>query len=343
MPSSPTDTARTQLPEIFRARAFFGTRELQLVDPRTGHGFALKFSQLASRNGFQRTAETLAIWFQRRSSSDISKLALRQSRSMDDLTMAEGPSSGILRLGESTLSPEKTQGSIIAAGKKIEWDLKLQPVTDASFNAFPNSLKRLGLFKTDSTTEGEDLCATGTILVDGVECKLDNARGILRSSHGPKLFHSWAWGHCNSFVDERGEPSDFLFEGVSGRARLLGALPGPRFASFYFRYKGQPYTFNTAWSSVRLLSKSSLTRWTFRADRGDLSFRGELRADHRDFAGLTTEDTDGSLAYSALSLISNAQIHVYRRGKLDTTLTSNGGAALEVVSRRKNRYVPLLL
>lgn len=325
-PNSPSLALQTGA----RNKPFFDSRELKLVDPNTGRGFALKFGHLASRNGFNRTTETLAVFFQRRSAHEISKLALKQSR---DLGLAS----------DAILSGSECRGSILAGGKSIEWDLRLEPRTEASFNAFPRSLRRLGLFRNRSVTIAEDLLASGSVTVDGNKVQLESARATLRTSRGPALLHSWAWGQCNAFVDEKGDGTDFIFEGTTGRARVLGFLPGPRFSTFFFRYKGQSYAFNSAWSSLRLRSRNSLTQWQFRADRGDLSFRGELKAEHRDFAGITREDTDGSLCYSAYSLISDARIHIYRQGKLETTLTSVGGAALEVVGRKKNRYVPLLL
>ena len=37
------------------------------------------------------------------------------------------------------------------------------------------------------------------------------------------------------------------------------------------------------------------------------------------------------------------EIHVYRRGKLESTVYSHGTAAFEVVTRDKNPYVPILV
>jgi hypothetical protein len=93
----------------------------------------------------------------------------------------------------------------------------------------------------------------------------------------------------------------------------------------------------------RIRSKNTLTDWSFQADRGDLSFRGQAKAEHKDFAGLTFEDVDGSLFYSAASMLSNLRVHVYRKGKLESAFYANRTAAFEIISRRKNPYVPLLI
>ena len=90
-------------------------------------------------------------------------------------------------------------------------------------------------------------------------------------------------------------------------------------------------------------SKYTLNEWTFRADRGPLSFHGHVKAEHKDFVGLTYEDTNGSLLYATQCLLSNVEIHVYRAGKLEATFIARGTAAFEVVSREKNPYVDFLI
>ncbi|MGZ3689317.1 MAG: hypothetical protein ACXVBW_13515, partial [Bdellovibrionota bacterium] len=90
-------------------------------------------------------------------------------------------------------------------------------------------------------------------------------------------------------------------------------------------------------------SKNTLTDWKFQADRGELSFRGYAKAEHKDFAGLTYEDTNGSLLYCGNSKLSDMRVLVYRRGKLEATFDAPGTAAFEVVSRHKNPYVPIII
>jgi hypothetical protein len=117
----------------------------------------------------------------------------------------------------------------------------------------------------------------------------------------------------------------------------------PHLSSFLFRYQGANYCFNQLRDTFHIKSKNTLNEWDFQADRDDLSFRGHANAEHKDFVGLTYEDTNGSLLYCANSKLSNLRILVYRRGKLESTFTAQGTAAFEIVSRDKNPYVPLLL
>jgi hypothetical protein len=160
---------------------------------------------------------------------------------------------------------------------------------------------------------------------------------------GAKSAHSWVWGQCNSFVNEQKQVVPFVFEGLSLRGRIAGYLKSPQLFSFHFLHQGKAYEFNRLWDTLRSRSKSNLTDWHFQADQKDISFRGHVTAQHRDFAGMTYEDTDGSLLYGAVSKLSDMTIWVYRKGKLETTLRSQGSAGFEITSRSKNPYVPLIL
>jgi hypothetical protein len=313
---------------------------LKLNDPTQNRALWLRLTLLVSANGFKRVAETWAIQFQRTSNKEVSKVALKQTFDLGTFSCDE---SGTLRAENFELSPTHTRGKIISKGHTIEWDLQIQQGHEATFNLVPETLSRSRIVRNTAFTVGEDLRFTGSSTVDGERTEWKDAAGMQAHLSGPKNGHSWVWGQCNLFVDAQGKPVPFLFEGLSAKARLGGGLSTPRLSTFYFHYEGQPYEFNTLWDAVRVKSRSSLTDWHFQADRGDLSFRGTAQAELKEFAGLTYEDTNGSLLYCANSKLSNLEIHVYRRGKLETTVYSHGTAAFEVVTREKNPYVPILV
>jgi hypothetical protein len=314
---------------------------LKLNDPTHNRALWLRLTLLVSANGFRRVAETWGIFFQRSSNSrEVTKVALKQTH---DLSTFKCSPDGTLQAENFELSPTHTRGQIASKGRTIAWDLKITPGHDARFNLVPETLHRSKIVRNTAFTVGEDLRFTGTSTVDNDTTEWKDAAGMQAHLSGPKNGHSWVWGHCNLFVDGQGKPVPFLFEGLSAKARLAGSLSTPRLSTFYFHYEGQPYEFNTLWDAVRVKSRSSLTDWHFQADRGDLSFRGEATAELKDFAGLTYEDTNGSLLYCANSKLSNMQIHVYRRGKLESTFYAHGTAAFEVVTREKNPYVPILV
>ena len=312
---------------------------LKLNDPSGKRALWLRFTLLITKNGFQRVAETWAIFFSREENRDVTKWAVKQSYPIS----AFQPDASSVRIGDCMMSAEATKGSVQSKGRNIHWDFKLQNLHDQAVNLVPEGLKRLRIVRNDVWALSEHLSAAGTVTVDGTEYKMSDAVGMQGHISGPKNGHSWVWGHSNSFVNEKGEPASFIFDGITAKARLSGNLTTPKMSSFYFFYQGKHFRFNSVWDALHLKSKATITEWNFQADRGDLSFRGTVKAEHKDFAGITFEDTDASLLYCANSKLSDMSIHVYRRGKLEATFLSQGTAAFEIVSRRKNPYVKMLI
>ena len=305
--------------------------------------FWLRFNVLLSKNGFRRVAEVWAVLFRREENREIQKIALKQAHDLKSFSSTFEDGKTVIHIGQSELGDDYTRGSIVTKGKSLKWDLRFVPGQKASFDLLPKSLIRSKFLKTQMNTVAEDLRFEGTIEIEGKVQTWKNAFGMQAHFAGSKNAYSWIWGHCNSFVNEQKQVVPFVFEGLSVKSRVAGKIRSPRLSSFYFLYQGKEYVFNKLWDTIRTRSRQTLTEWEFQAERGDFSFRGHAKAEHRDFAGMTFEDTDGSLLYSASSQLSNMTIWVYRRGKLETTLRSHGTAALELISRRKNPYVPLLM
>ncbi|MGK5084306.1 hypothetical protein WDW37_13500 [Bdellovibrionota bacterium FG-1] len=313
---------------------------LKLNDPAANRALWLRMTLLLSDNGFRRVAETWAIFFQRSATRELTKVAVKQTH---DISAFSTTPEGAIRIADCEFEGQRIHGRIQSKGQSISWDLAIRPQQDLSFNLVPESLRRLGLVKNGALTVGEDLLFSGTSEINGQKMEWRNAPGMQGHLSGPKVGHSWAWGHCNLFVDDRGQPAHLIFEGLSARARLIGPIPSPRLSTLFFFYDGKAYRFNSFWDSLRVKSHYTLTEWTFQADRGDLSFRGKAKAELKDFAGVNYEDTNGSFLFCANSKLSNLEIHVYRRGKLERTFYSAGMAAFEVVTRQKNPYVPVLI
>ncbi len=312
---------------------------LKLNDPAQPRGLWLEWDLMTSKNGFKKTADVWAVFFEREPQREVKKTALRQSLDIQAFSRGSGDS---IKMGSCALENNKSRGKIHSKGQKIEWDLSFQSIRAGTFNLVPESLSKLGLSRHLTLTPYEDLLFSGKVEVNGEVFEFKSARGMMGRSLTPKNWHSWVWGHCNLFKTEKGDPADFIFEGITMRSQF-GPLVLPSFSAFYFRYQGKDYVFNRLRQALYMKSKSTLNDWVFQADSEDLSFRGQMSAEHKDFAGLTLEDTNGSLLYRAYSTLSQLKILVYRRGKLEATLNADGNSAFEVVSRQKNPYIPLMI
>ncbi|MBC7690473.1 MAG: hypothetical protein H7222_01780 [Methylotenera sp.] len=324
-------------------QGFQETWYLKLNDLKGQRALWIRFHILLSRNGFRKVAETWCVLFQRMENREIQKTALKQSFDISRFSSQKIDGRTVIQIGDCVLGANFTKGMIQSKGKTIEWDFKFEPIQASKFELLPEYLAKMKMVRTAAATVGGDLRFDGTIQVDSAKISVENAVGMQAHLAGPKSAHSWAWGHCSSFVNEQKQPVPFVFEGLSIRGRIATYLKSPRLSTFYFLYQGKSYEFNRLWDTLRTRSENTLTDWEFQADRGDISFRGHVTAQLRDFVGMTYEDTDGSLLYCAASKLSDMTIWVYRRGKLETTLKSQGSTAFEVTSRTKNPYVPLAL
>jgi hypothetical protein len=333
------ESNETKQAKVELNRAFYKYRYLKLIDPSTNRALWLRFTILSSGNGFKRVAETWAIYYQRNQNKEVKKLAVKQTHDIQTFVEAEGSQ---IRIGDCELSENHTRGSIQSKGNSIQWDLNLIKGHESSFEFVPEVLTRLGLVRNSASTLCEDLLVSGTTQINGETIVWKEAPGTQGHFYGSKNGHSWVWGHCNTFLDEKGKQTQFIFDGMSVRTRI-GPMIAPRFSSFYFYYQGKSYCFNTLKDNFHLKSKNTLNAWEFRADRNEVSFRGFVKAEHKDFAGLTYEDTNGSLLYCANSKLSEMRILVYRSGKLEATFDAQGTATFEVVSRDRNPYVPMLV
>jgi hypothetical protein len=330
------ETKRNPPPQSFQ-RSWY----LKLNDPTKQRALWLRFTVLSTKNGFKRAAEVSAVVFQRQLDREIKKTAFKQTFEIDSFSVTKEHGA---QIGNCQVSENHTLGTIQSKGHSIRWDLKMeQKLPNNPGAALSEIFAQSGFIKNGVTNAYEKVLFSGTLQMNDEEVILwkdaPGMEGYLYESRSP---HSWIWGHCNCFVDSHGNPANLVFEGLTSRA-VLGPLVAPPLSSFFFHYKGKDYNFSTLRDVLYLRSRNTLNEWDFRAERGDLSFHGNARAEHKDFAGITYEDTNGSLLYSCNSKLSDMKIHIYRRGKLESSFIADGTAALEIVSRQKNPYVPLLI
>ncbi|MCC7441663.1 MAG: hypothetical protein IT285_08520 [Bdellovibrionales bacterium] len=310
----------------------------KLNDPSRRQALLIRFTVLASRNGFRRSAEVSAVFWRKLESGEVEKSAVKRGSDLEELIASPDQA----RLGDCEFSGSRLRGAAQSKGSAISWDFALKTAGGQSFDFVSENLARSGLVRNRAVTCEELLLFTGSYSVDGRSFQVEAVPGMWGAISGPTHAHSWIWGHCNHFRDAEGAPSDLIFDGLTARARLPGGLRSPRLSAMYFHYRGQPHEFNGLLDSIRIRSSQSLTEWRFQADRGDLSFRGHFRASLKDFAGLSIEDTDGSLLSCSVAALVDLHVAIYRGGKLESAHVGRDCAALEIVNREKNPYVSSL-
>lgn len=335
----PTQITPLQLPKAFHESWIF-----KVTQPEQQQSLWLQFMILVSQNGFQRLAQINAIFFQRDKNKEIHRTALRLS---EDLNRFSFTAPFTLKIGESginfTPNAGKTWGVLQSKGHTLKWDLDFSNCKHLEFSPLPPIFQKIKLSDHQLVTPAVHIEFNGSFELDGQHITFNAAPGMQSHLSGSRCIYPRYWAHCNSFTNEHGQPVDFIFEGLCLKPLLYNLVSSPPISSFFFYYRGVPYLFHSLWDSLWTHSRRNILGWNFQAERGDLTFKGELKAEHKDFAGFTQEDTNGTILYFANSKLSDLTIHVYRKGKIESTLQALGTASFEVVSKERNPYVPLLL
>lgn len=302
----------------------------------------LRFTLLVRSDGSKRIAEVWAISFQR-TDWGFEKHAFKRTRKIECFSCIGESGDGAIRIGDCEFSNQGTRGQLERDGGQMRWELSMRPARDLSYNFVPVRLARRGVIKNAAQTVFEDLRFDGWSELNGERVEWKDAPGMQGHLAGPKNGHSWAWGHCNTFVDQDGSPVDCIWDGLCGRARIGRTRHTPPLTSMLIAYDGQVFRFNRTLQVFRLPSQYDMDGWRFEADAGELTFAGHVRAQAAQFAGVTYEDTDGSHLYCYNSKISDMTLEVRREGRVERVLSARSTVAYEVVTREQRTDIPLLL
>lgn len=307
-------------------------------------GFWLRFTLLINPKEKKFIAETWAILFTRTAGGAVNKIACKETYPLGQIALENFSAQAEpfqIRIGTSFMEENRTVGNI--PQHRLHWDLRLENSRHLSFNFVPPSLRKSFLVKNYVTTPDEDLRCSGVVELGSQRLDWNQAPGMRGHLAGPQNGHSWVWGHGNSFVDEHGNPSDLVVDALSARARLGKNFSSPVLTTCFFHYHNQNYTLCSLWGALTTASRHSDTGWQFLVPFGEMSFSVQVSAQLQDFAGLTYEDTDGSLLYCANAKLADMSVEVRHRGHLQGRYRAKASAAFEVVTRTQNPLIPLLL
>ena len=312
---------------------------LKLNDPDTGHALWLRFTLLASEGGKKLAAETWAICFKRLPDGGVAKAA---GKSTYPIKVFKTGQRGF-EIGPCVFSDRSTEGEVRTGTHRIRWSLKNTCAHPASFSFVPPLMQNLGVIQNTAWTVYEDLRYTGWVDVNGERMTFSAAPGMQGHLAGKRLAHGWCWGHCNAFTGSDARPAGVIWDGLTGRARRGKKGKSRALSAMYFHYNGSDYLVNSVWQALKTVSRNGLNDWRFEARAGNICFVGQVYAEDDEFAGVTYEDTDGSLMYCYNSKVSSMTLAVHRNGEHIDTLTARGTVAFEVVTRTPREDVPLLI
>ena len=330
----------------FTNRPIYERKCLELVEntPTQKKGLWICFGNLISLNGFKKTADVWTVLFEKKSNDGrCEKTALKQTFPHEELHKLDRN----WKIDGCIFSDDRSTGHIRSKGMNLNWDVNWADVkTPDEFtgkNLIPKRAKKLKLIHNELSADRIFSTVKAESRVNEVPVIWNSARSNTYVGSGSVHFRSSIYAISHQLKTESGEPVEGFFEGLTCQPLWLGKLRVRPFSAFRIRLFGQTYESHSLKSLFRIRSAYDWTRWNFRIDQGTLSFRGQIETSIQDFAGITSEDTNGSPLYSAKSLFSNLVLLVYRRGKLEHRITDDGSTSVEIFSHERNPYVPSIL
>ncbi len=236
-----------------------------------------------------------------------------------------------VRITDAELRADATSGAITPTqgGPLIAWDMSIRAL-DPVARPFPyDIIYTLQKFpSTKFIVPHQNSRFSGTFTVGDRTIELHDAPGQQSHLFGVKHGHRWAWGHCNSFAEDK----TAVWEGLDAQLKIGPALPCIKY--FYLKAFGEEFHFNTLPQLLFYDSEWDARGWRFTAEADNAKLEGEITARPENFVTVGYMDPNGSLLYCHNSKISSIRLKLTRRdGSPIGTLTSEEGCAVEFVDR----------
>lgn len=316
---------------------------LRVQIPEERASLFLRGSLLKTSNGFKKNAELSASFTRKTTTGELSRAFLKRQYDFREVEFDGARMSGI-RTGNILLGPSRWSGEIKSTEASMAWDLKAEKLNPSSatnsdlFSILGTQHRHLIGHPYQSEVLSPHLLLSGTVQVNETTYRLNNAHAISGRSFGTKeLTPSYSLS-CRSLNIDQKSTDSFVFL-QSFKFKLGGLLPIKSMISGYIRYDGQTYQLNRLWDLLRSRSHLESNRSEFQLDAGPIAFKIQVDSKIKDFSGYRYENTDGNLLYCSDTESADLNVLVYRKGKLEATLRSNGQASVEMISTQKNPYV----
>jgi hypothetical protein len=323
---------------IRRPKAMLVSFQYRWVDLDQPRSLWVQTLGLRSANGYRQASSVTSIVSRRNpSTQQVEHTTIKNSFDLSELEES-------MSLGECRITEQSTSGQLQLKGKQLRWQFRLLPNEPTKQHRFKNHffspwLVKAGLLKSSIVSEEVYRVGSGFIESDRGKETWKNAHFYSLRTQGRRGPSQRFFTQCNSLYNEEGKLTPYWIEGVSVQDHLPLQLGSPWFNSFRLFYAGEIFYFDKLWNSIRIRTDRNLNEWSFQLDRGPLSFRGVVKSQNKDFIGLTFEDTDEKIHHISFSQLSDLKIWIYRNGKLETVLDSQGRALFEILSADRNPYL----
>jgi hypothetical protein len=247
------------------------------------------------------------LWFAHFDARDPERnFAINRKLPIDYLSVASAPFS--VAMDDSRLTHESARGSLRGHGHEAHWDLSWTPAA-ATHRHLPSVMyRRGGLGETTVLSPNLDVPITGTVVVDGRTFELYGEPGGQTHLWGRKHAYSWAWGHCNAFLNRPGAAVELLSVRLKRKGLLL-----PQLTIFTVYLDGHAHRLNQFHHTLFTGATYSGTRLAFHGRTGRWRFEGEFSCRPQDMVVAPYVDPDGEASFCSNTEVADLHLSVYER------------------------------
>lgn len=246
-----------------------------------------------------------------------------------------------LRLGSCELRQSGARGQL--CGGRLAWDLSWQPRHVSTRPLLIKELYESALVPSKVLVPNDHVPVWGWVRADGHTMQAGTAPAQQAHMWGRRSPVSWTWVRVGEFEHR----PDCSLEAALVQ-ESLGPVTAPWIFLLRITYKHRSFTFVRPLGDAGVAGQlPTLTEWGFSEGRGNLHFRGVIRARVEDYVGMRIEDPDGSIRFLNAAAAATARVEILRRQPLrfrrEEVLLARRRCWLEMGSPQPNPNVPVRL
>jgi hypothetical protein len=313
-----------RFPEVAEARGHYESFYLRAFDPASPRGVWIRYT-VHKRPGSRPKGSLWFTFFDGGSDGPVAaKVTLEDAGAGPDHYIHVGP---------SRFEPARAAGS----ANGYEWDLRFDSPEDTFAHLPSDWMYRAPIPRTKLLTPYPGARFDGWVAVGEQRIEVSGWPGMVGHNWGAEHAERWIWMHGGGFAGHEGRA---WLDGALGRIKL-GPVTTPWIANATLSLDGERHRLGGPQRARSTEVRESPTRCEFTLPGSDLTVRGSVGADRKDFVGWVYADPDGGEHNTVNCSIAHMTLTVERDGQPPLELQTNHGAAYELGMREKDHGMPI--
>jgi hypothetical protein len=263
--------------------------------------------------------------------------APRPSASKVTLPAPESGGGDWIRVGESRFRAGMAMGSAPSIQGTAAWDLRFETREDALLHLPRAWMYRGPLPRTKLLSPAPAARFSGRVSFNDRELALDGWRGMVGHNWGSQHAERWIWLHGLGF---EGCSAGTWLDAAIGRVRI-GPVTTPWITGGAVSLDGVRHPLGAPERQRSTRVHEQPDRCEFVVPGREVTVRGTVEADPKDFVGWIYADPGGGQHHTLNCSIAQMRLVVTRGGRPPLELRLAGGAAYELGTRERDHGVPI--